>query len=104
MKLQKYPRLWTNVTTLVAHRVLGLDELLDFATPEERIQRVESFLDSLLQLNPKITQTEIFQKLRQHRAYIKKGSAILYHEPTFNLKPYMADAIVRDKWNIVNTI
>lgn len=77
-------------------RVLGLDELLDFATPEERIQRVESFLDSLLQLNPKISQTEIFQKLRQHRAYIKKGSVIFYDGPTFNLKPYMADAIDRN--------
>lgn len=77
-------------------RVLGMEELLDFATPEERMQRVESFLDSLLQLNPKITQSEIFQKLRQHRAYIKKGMVIFYHGRTFPLKSYMAAAIDRN--------
>lgn len=77
-------------------RVLGLDELLDFTTPEERIQRVESFLDSLLQLNPKITQSEIFQKLRQHKAYIKKGMVIFYDGRTFPLKPHMAAAIDRN--------
>lgn len=77
-------------------RVLGIDELLDFATPEERIKRVESFLDSLLQLNPKITRSEIFRKLRQHKAYIKKGMVIFHDGRTFPLKPYMAAAIERN--------
>ena len=54
-------------------RVLAVEELLDFATPEQRFDRIEAFIDQLLTLNPKTTQGEIFQKLKKQRAYIKKG-------------------------------
>lgn len=77
-------------------RILAVDELLDFATPEERFRRVESFIDSLFLLNPKITQSEIHRKLRPYKAYIKKGSVIFYDGRTFPLKPYMTDAIDRN--------
>ena len=63
----------TDKTVTNGARVLGVEELLDFATPEERFNRMETFIDRLLTLNPKITQGEIYKKLRGQHAYIKKG-------------------------------
>lgn len=81
-------------------RILAVDELLDFATPQERFDRIESFIDQLFTLNPKITQSEIFDKLRRYRAYIKKG-VIYYNGQTRPLKQFMVDALERNsriKW------
>ncbi len=81
-------------------RVLAVNDLLDFTPPEERFDRVESFIDSLFTINPKITQGEIFDKLRRHRAYIKKG-VIYFDGRTRPLKQFMVDALARNnriKW------
>lgn len=59
-----------NKTVIHGARVLAVEELLDFATPEQRFDRIEAFIDQLLTLNPKITQGKIFQKLKKQRAYI----------------------------------
>lgn len=77
-----------NKTVIHGARVLAMDELLDFATPEERFERIENYIDQLLSLNPKITQGEIFQKLRKQRAYIKKG-VIYFEGKSQPLKPFM---------------
>ena len=58
-----------NRTVINGARVLSTEQLLDFATPEQRFARIEDYIDRLLTLNPKITQGEIFQKLRKQRAY-----------------------------------
>lgn len=76
-------------------RVLAIDQLLDFATPEQRFNRIEDFIDKLFSLNPKITQAEIHEKLKKQHAYIKKG-VIYFHGETRPLKPYMAEAIDRN--------
>lgn len=81
-------------------RVLGVEELLDFATPQERFDRIESFIDQLFTLNPKITQGEIYDKLRRQGAYIKKG-VIHFNGQTRPLKQFMVDALERNnriKW------
>lgn len=81
-------------------RVLSVDELLDFATPQERFDRIESFIDRLFTQNPKITQGEIFDKLRRQCAYIKKG-VIHFNGQTRPLKQFMVDALERNnriKW------
>lgn len=75
--------------------MLAVGELLDFATPEQRFDRIEDFIDRLLTLNPKITQGEIFQKLKKHHAYIKKGT-IYFNGESRPLKPFMAEAIDRN--------
>ena len=82
-------------TVINGARVLATELLLDFATPEQRFARIEDYIDRLLTLNPKITQGEIFQKLRKQRAYIKKG-VIHFDGQTRPLKPFMADAIDRN--------
>ena len=82
-------------TVINGARVLATEELLDFATPEQRFARIEDYIDRLLTLNPKITQGEIFQKLRKQRAYIKKG-IIYFDGQSRPLKPFMAEAIDRN--------
>ena len=76
-------------------RILAVDELLDFSTPQERFQRIEDFIDRLFTLNPKITQGEIFDKLRRHKAYIKKG-VIYFEDQSKPLKQFMVDALARN--------
>ena len=84
-----------NKTVIHGARVLAVEELLDFATPEQRFDRMEDFIDRLLTLNPKITQGEIFQKLKKHHAYIKKG-LIFYDGQSRPLPEEMAAAINRN--------
>lgn len=88
-----------NKTVIHGARVLAVEELLDFATPEQRFDRIEAFIDRLLTLNPKITQGEIFQKLKKQHAYIKKG-VIYYDGQSRPLPPFMAKAI--DRNNLLN--
>lgn len=85
----------TNRTVINGARVLAVGELLDFTTPEERFNRIEDYIDRLLTLNPKITQSEIYSKIRKQRAYIKKG-IIYFDGQSRPLKPFMAEAIDRN--------
>lgn len=62
-------------TVINGARVLATEELLDFATPEQRFARIEDYIDRLLTLNPKITQGEIFQKLRNSVPISRKVSS-----------------------------
>ena len=84
-----------NKTVIHGARVLSVEELLDFTTPEERFNRIEDYIDRLLTLNPKITQSEIYSKIRKRRAYIKKG-IIYFDGQSRPLKPFMAEAIDRN--------
>ena len=86
---------YANKTVIHGARVLAVEELLDFTTPEERFNRIEDYIDRLLTLNPKITQSEIYSKIRKQRAYIKKG-IIYFDGQSRPLKPFMAEAIDRN--------
>ncbi len=86
---------YASKTVIHGARVLAVEELLDFATPEERFNRIEDYIDRLLTLNPKITQSEIYHKIRKQRAYIKKG-IIYFDGQSRPLKPFMAEAIDRN--------
>lgn len=85
----------SNKTVIHGARVLAVDELLDFATPEQRFDRIEDYIDRLLTLNSKITQGEIYSKIRRQHAYIKKG-VIYFNGQSRPLKPFMAEAIDRN--------
>lgn len=84
-----------NKTVINGARVLSMEALLDFATPEERFNRIEDYIDRLLTLNPKITQGDIYKKIRKQHAYIKKG-VIYFDGQSRPLKPFMAEAIDRN--------
>ena len=77
-------------------RILSTEELLDFVLPEQRFERIERFIDDLLTINPKITQDEIFRKLKKHRAYIKKGVDLFRWKEQKVQPPFMAAAIDRN--------
>ena len=62
-------------TVINGARVLATEQLLDFATPEQRFARIEDYIDRLLTLNPKITQGEIFQKLKKTASVSSRCSA-----------------------------
>ena len=84
-----------NKTVINGARVLAINQLLDFSTPEERFKRIEDYIDKLFELNPKITQREIHGKIWKLHAWIKKG-VIYYNGQSMPLKKYMADAIDRN--------
>lgn len=84
-----------NKTVIHGARVLAVEKLLDFSTPEERFNRIEDYIDRLLTLNPKITQSEIYHKIRKQRAYIKKG-IIYFDGQSRPLKPFMTETIERN--------
>ena len=84
-----------NKTVIHGARVLAMEELLDFATPEERFNRVEAFIDQLFDINPKITQRQINEKIFKQHAYIKRGF-IYFNGRKQPLQPFMAEAINRN--------
>ncbi len=76
-------------------RVLALDEVLDFSTPEERFSRIDSFIDQLFTENPKITQYELNSKLKKQGAYINKG-VVHFNGEQRQLQQFMLDALTRN--------
>ena len=66
-----------NKTVIHGARVLAVDELLDFATPEQRFDRIEDYIDRLLTLNPKITQARFTARYAGSTPTSRKVSSIL---------------------------
>lgn len=83
-------------TVINGAKVLPVDELLDFATPEERFARIDSFIDNLFAVNPKVTRGEINKKLRKMNAYLK-DDAVHYNEKIHQLPRFMAEALERNE-------
>ncbi len=75
--------------------VLKLDNLLDFATPQERFDRIDSFIDRLLEHNPKMDTWSINEKLFRSHAYIKRG-VIYFNGQSRPLKDFMGKTILRN--------
>lgn len=84
-----------NKAVINGARILSTEELLDFATPEERFKRIEDFIDKLFELTPKITQHQIHEKIWKQHAWIKKG-VIYYNGQPKPLQKFMADTIDRN--------
>mgnify|MGYP000009428353 FL=1 len=82
-------------------RIYPIKELLDFSTADERLERIDSFIDTQLSDNPKISIPEVNAILkRQHRAYIK-GGHIYRGDDKRPMQPHMWDALRRNnriKW------
>lgn len=82
-----------NRQVLHGGHVLKLELLLDFATPEERLDRIDAFIDSVLAANPKATTFDINEKLRRSHAYIKRG-VLHCGDESRSLNPLIADTIL----------
>lgn len=84
-----------NRQVLHGGHILKMELLLDFATPEERLDRIDAFIDNILAANPKSTTFDINEKLRRSHAYIKRG-VLHYGDECRSLNPLLADAILRN--------
>lgn len=62
-----------NKEVIHGNRILSMENLLDFATPEERMTRIELFIYDCLESNPMLTQHELHNLLSKKHAYVKKG-------------------------------
>ncbi len=75
--------------------VLSVKSLLDFSTPEEKLDRIDAFIDRLLEENPTIDTWAINKKLFRSNAYIRRG-VIHCGGSTRPLKDFMAATILRN--------
>lgn len=66
-----------------------------FPTSEERLQRIEQFIDALLEEYPRLTVKEVNHHLwRQYGTHISKRRLILYNKVEVQLNPAIADTLV----------
>lgn len=77
------------------NRILSMENLLNFATPEERMARIELFIYESLEANPMLTQHELHNLLSKKRAYIKKG-VLHFNGQEKLLDEYVAERLKRN--------
>ena len=65
-----------NKRVIEGGKIISVKQLLDFATPEERFERIDSFIDQCFQNNPDITTRELNRKLKKMNAKVKKDEII----------------------------
>lgn len=82
-------------TVINGNRILSLDRLMDFATQEERLDRMESFIEELLRATPTLSQSDIHEALSNFHAWMKKGK-LHYNGASRPLKPELVDTIARN--------
>ena len=77
-----------NKTVLKGGEVLKLKELFQFQTKEERLHRMDEFIDAMLEDNPDLTTRELNRMFRrQFGTHISKGR-IAYGDDFIDLKEY----------------
>ena len=82
-----------NKTVLKGGEVLKLKELLLFQPKEERLHRMDEFIDAILEDHPDLTTRELNRLLRrQFGTYLSKGR-ISYGEDFIDLPSYMTDTL-----------
>lgn len=84
-----------NKQVLHGGHILKLELLLDFATPDERLDRIDAFIDSVLAANPKATTFDINEKLRRSHAYIKRGK-LYFGDSVRDMNTVIAETILRN--------
>ena len=84
-----------NKTVIHGARVLAVEELLDFTTPEERFNRIEDYIDRLLTLIRRLPRVKYTVKSGSSVPISRKVSSILMTKAV-RWKPFMAEAIDRN--------
>lgn len=85
----------SNKEVIHGNRILSMENLLDFATPEERMTRIELFIYDCLESNPMLTQHELHNLLSKKRAYIKKG-VLHFNSQEKPLDEYVVERLKRN--------
>lgn len=74
-------------------KILPIGELLDFATVDERFARIDSFIDTLLADNPKMSIVELNDRLsRKYHSYVK-GGRIWRNKDSRPIKTFMWETL-----------
>lgn len=82
-----------NKTVLKGGEVLKLKELLQFQSKQERLHRMDEFIDAMLEDNPELTTRELNKMLhRQFNTHISKGR-IAYGDEFIDLQDYMVETL-----------
>ena len=82
-----------NKTVLKGGEVLKLKELLQFHSKEERLHRMDEFIDAMLEDNPDLTTRELNRMLRrQFGTHISKGR-IAYNDDFIDLQDYQTKTL-----------
>ena len=80
-------------TVLKGSEVLKQKELLQFQSKQERLHRMDEFIDTMLDDNPDLTTKELNRMLRrQFNTHISKGR-IAYSDDFIDLQDYMVDTL-----------
>ena len=80
-------------TVLKGGDVLKLKDLLQFQSKEERLHRMDEFIDAMLEDNPDLTTRELNRMLRrQFGTHISQGR-IVYGDEHIDLQAYQVDAL-----------
>lgn len=91
-----------NKIVIPGNAVLGLKDLLDFSTPEEKMQRVDEFITKILDADPGIRTSDINRKI-MGQGYLLKGDVLYYQGKKHFLHPDVAKRInINDRVYIVN--
>ena len=82
-----------NKTILKGSEVLKLKELLQFHSKQERLHRMDEFIDAMLDDNPDLTTRELNRMLRrQFGTHISKGR-IAYNDDFIDLQDYQTETL-----------
>lgn len=82
-----------NKTILKGSEVLKLKELLQFHSKQERLHRMDEFIDAMLDDNPDLTTRELNKMLRrQFGTHISKGR-IAYNDDFIDLQDYQTETL-----------
>ncbi len=76
--------------------ILRKEHLLDFATPQERLDRIDSLIDSVLEADPKEDTYTINKILFKSNAYIRRGVLYYNHKRVRDLNPVIGATILRN--------
>lgn len=73
--------------------VLKIGELLTFESPENKMKRIDAFVDAQLEDNPRLTGKELHKLLKKHYSAWYKDGIVHLGTRKFELKDYMKEAL-----------
>lgn len=73
--------------------IFKIRELLQFESPEDKMKRIDAFIDSKFEENPRLTGRDLHLLLRKHYSAAYREGKVLFGTQEFALKDYMQDAL-----------
>lgn len=77
--------------------ILKLGELLKFERIEDKLKRIDAFIDTQLEENPFLTGKELNTLLRKYYSASYKAGVVYYRDQELVIKHYMSEALCRNE-------